>query len=263
MQHSGPDQCVIEMADPSPAAEFTHPPLPSPHMQARIAVLTGAGVSAESGIPTFRVAGGLWEGHRIEDVATPEAWRKDPERVLRFYNERRASIRAAQPNAAHLALAKLEGDYSVDIITQNIDDLHERAGSTRVLHLHGEILKARSTADPSIVLSLGTGDIALGQKCRRGSQLRPHIVWFGEAVPLIDAAAEIVGQADNVIVIGTSMNVYPAAGLLSVAKPSAKRYFIDPHIPDGISTHSIECIAQPASVGVPQLVSRLLGEAAN
>ena len=181
----------------------------------RIVVLSGAGISAESGLRTFRDGDGLWEEYRIEDVATPEAFAKDPELVLRFYDERRKQVRLAEPNAAHLSIAEMENEFNVDIITQNIDDLHERAGSTNVLHLHGEILSARSSSDTNYIIPIEGDSIPLGSLCPMGSQLRPHIVWFGEEVPMIPIAAKIVSQADVLIVIGTSLNVYPAAGTVA------------------------------------------------
>ena len=183
----------------------------------KIVILSGAGISAESGLRTFRDSDGLWENHRIEDVATPEAWFKDPELVLKFYNDRRKQVNEAKPNDAHFALAKLESHYEVNIITQNIDDLHERAGSSNVHHLHGEINKARSTSDPSLIYKLDHWEMKMGDTCDQGSQLRPHIVWFGEAVPMIEYVIPYVETADKLLVIGTSLAVYPAAGLLSLA----------------------------------------------
>jgi NAD-dependent protein deacetylases, SIR2 family len=180
----------------------------------RVVVLSGAGISAESGLQTFRGADGLWEGHRVEDVATPEAWAADPGLVLEFYNKRRRAVREAEPNVAHRALVDLERAYDVRIVTQNVDDLHERAGSSQVLHLHGEVLKARSTRNPRLVWHLGERDIKLGDVCELGSQLRPHIVWFGEMVPAMDDAVELVAEADVLLVVGTSLQVYPAAGLV-------------------------------------------------
>ena len=186
----------------------------------KVVVLTGAGISAESGIRTFRDSGGLWEEHRIEDVATPEAWQRNQELVLEFYNQRRKQLYDCNPNAGHYALVKLEEKYDVQIITQNVDDLHERAGSTKVLHLHGELKKARSTTNPELIYDIKGWELKKGDKCERGSQLRPHIVWFGEEVPNIVTAAQISSKADIYIVIGTSLNVYPAAGLMSYALPA-------------------------------------------
>lgn len=193
-----------------------------------IVVLSGAGVSAESGIRTFRDSGGLWEEHKVEDVATFEAWQKNKELVLRFYNERRKQVHEVEPNGAHYALAELQKKYKVRIITQNIDDLHERAGSKDVLHLHGEILKARSTVDPSLIYPIKGWELKVGDKCEKGSQLRPHIVWFGEAVPEMGRAAMIAEEADVFLVIGTSLNVYPAAGLLHQVTANTPKFLIDP-----------------------------------
>lgn len=194
----------------------------------KLIVFTGAGISAESGIKTFRDSGGLWEEFRIEDVATPEAWKKDPTKVTQFYNLRRKQVMDAKPNEAHYFFAALEKKYDVHIITQNIDDLHERAGSKNVLHLHGEIMKVRSSLDPELVYNLKKWEVKMGDKCDKGSQLRPHIVWFGEMVPNMDIAAQIVQKADLFITVGTSLNVYPAAGLIEVAENSIDKYLIDP-----------------------------------
>ncbi|MEX1132730.1 MAG: NAD-dependent deacylase [Flavobacteriales bacterium] len=226
----------------------------------RIVVFSGAGVSAESGIRTFRDSGGLWEEYRIEEVATPEAWAKDPKRVLHFYDMRREQVIQALPNAAHLAIADLEQYFHVDVVTQNIDDLHERAGSTNVLHLHGEIRKARSTSDPELVTPIVGPRLAWGDKCALGSQLRPHIVWFGEEVPLLPVAAYIVARADVLIVVGTSLQVYPAAGLVDHASSNSSIYVVDPeamenHLPNGVH------IKAPASIGVPIVVDELLRSA--
>ena len=222
----------------------------------KIVVLTGAGMSAPSGLATFRDTNGLWANHRIEDVATPDAWRRNPELVLEFYNQRRAQACAAQPNAGHRALAALELRYEVVVVTQNVDDLHERAGSTRVIHLHGELTKARSTADESLVYDIGARPIRLGDRCVRGSQLRPHIVWFGEEVPLIEAAAEEFTNAAKVLVAGTSLQVYPAAGLVTYAPAAAERVHADlhtAHCPFGFRP-------LPGSVDetLPELVARWL-----
>lgn len=223
----------------------------------KIVVLTGAGVSAESGLKTFRDADGLWEGHDVMTVATPQGWKNNTELVLEFYNQRRRQLLEVKPNAAHLALAKLEEQFCVDIITQNVDDLHERAGSSSVIHLHGELLKARSTVDPQLIFPW-TQDIKLGDLCKHHQQIRPHIVWFGEAVPLLEEAAAIVGRADIVMVIGTSMQVYPAAGLVDYKKPGVPLYFIDPN--PSITEHAItdlKIIAEKATVGVPIAVDLL------
>lgn len=191
-------------------------------------ILTGAGMSAESGIQTFRGADGLWENHRIEDVASPEGWARNRELVLEFYNQRRKKVLESSPNAGHIGLAELEQDYDVHIITQNIDDLHERAGSTNILHLHGEIVKSRSTADPNLVYRIDGWQLNTGDRCEKGSQLRPHIVWFGEEVPMIEPAIELVQKADILVVIGTSLQVYPAAGLINYAPHGIPRYIVDP-----------------------------------
>lgn len=194
----------------------------------RLVVLTGAGMSQESGIKTFRDSDGLWEEYNIEDVATPEAWKKNPELVMRFYNERRKQLLDCNPNAGHVSLAKLEELFDVDIVTQNIDDLHERAGSTKVLHLHGELKKARSSVDENLIYDIDGWELKMGQKCTKGSQLRPHIVWFGEAVPAISEAIPLVKAADIFAIIGTSMNVYPAASLINYVKPNTPVFLIDP-----------------------------------
>jgi NAD-dependent deacetylase len=197
-------------------------------MKKKLVVLTGAGISAESGIRTFRDSGGLWEEHDVTEVATPEAWERDPQLVLRFYNERRKQLLTCEPNRGHSGLAALEKHFDVHIITQNVDDLHERAGSSRVLHLHGELRKARSTAMPSLITDIEGWEIKWGDKCERGSQLRPHIVWFGEPVPAMQEAAAIASQADFFVVAGTSLNVYPAASLLHYAPRGIPIWLIDP-----------------------------------
>ena len=218
----------------------------------KLIVLTGAGISAESGIKTFRDADGLWENHRIEDVATPEGWHADPELVLRFYNQRRAQLLEVQPNAGHRALVDLEQRYDVHIITQNVDDLHERAGSSKVLHLHGELRKVRSTRYPELVYPWD-GDLHLGDTCKRGAQLRPHIVWFGEAVPMLEAAADLASEADLFMVVGTSLQVYPAAGLMAYAPRHIPVYYIDPRPQVNYELQrmpNLHIIAEPASTGV-------------
>lgn len=219
-----------------------------------IVVLTGAGMSAESGIATFRDSGGLWEQHRVEDVATPEGFRRDPELVLNFYNMRRKAAFSATPNAGHIGLAEMETDYKVSIITQNVDDLHERAGSTDVLHLHGELSKVRSTVDPSLIYTLtaDNAEIHIGDKCEKGSQLRPHIVWFGEAVPMIEKAVDVVRTADVLVVIGTSLNVYPAAGLINYVPAGVPVYLIDPNNVRA-SHEDVVYIHKGASEGVAEL----------
>lgn len=218
----------------------------------RLVVLSGAGMSAESGIPTFRGADGLWENHRIEDVATPAAWAKNPERVLRFYNERRKRMWECQPNAGHRGLAELEQRFDVTIVTQNVDNLHERAGSTRVMHLHGELTKARSTVDPRLVQEIDGWELKFGDRCAQGSQLRPHIVWFGEAVPMMETAIEAVGAADIVAIIGTSMAVYPAASLIDYAPAPTRLFLIDPSPPARVDSR-VTIICAGASEGVARL----------
>jgi NAD-dependent deacetylase len=222
----------------------------------KLAVLTGAGVSAESGLKTFRDSDGLWEGYNIEDVATPRAWRRNPQLVLDFYNYRRKNVLDAQPNAAHIGLAKLEKNFDVTIITQNIDDLHERAGSTNVLHLHGEILKMRSEKDHELVYDI-RGDIRLGDKADDGQQLRPHIVWFEEPVPKIEEAIPVVRNADVFVVVGTSLVVYPAAGLVNYAPWSIPKYIIDKRIPYTSALTNITAIEKPATEGVQELLALL------
>jgi len=220
-----------------------------------IVIFTGAGISAESGLKTFRAADGLWEEHRIEDVATPDAWRRDPELVLRFYNERRRGVIAAQPNKAHRALAELEASAHVRIITQNIDDLHERAGSNHVLHLHGEIMQARSSIDEHCLYDTRGNDIHIGDVCELGSQLRPHVVWFGEAVPMMEPAVELVEQADIFLVVGTSLAVYPAASLLQFVKRNAEKYIVTLDLTEPPRDDFI-WLKEKASIGVPMLVER-------
>jgi NAD-dependent deacetylase len=219
-------------------------------------VLTGAGISAESGIPTFRGADGLWENHRIEDVASPQAWAKDRELVLRFYNERRKRMWECEPNAGHRGLVELERRFNVQIITQNVDNLHERAGSSHVLHLHGELTKSRSTLDPRLVYDIEGWQLKLGDKCERGSQLRPHIVWFGEAVPMMERAIETVRQADAFAIIGTSLAVYPAASLIDFVPRGVRLFLIDPNPPQ-ISDERVTVIRAGAGDGVAQLKGML------
>ncbi|MDY7396659.1 NAD-dependent deacylase [Aureibaculum sp. 2210JD6-5] len=224
----------------------------------KIVVLTGAGMSAESGINTFRDADGLWEGHDVMEVASPEGFRKNPELVLDFYNQRRRQLLQVKPNAAHKALADLEQQYEVTIITQNVDDLHERAGSSEVIHLHGELLKARSVENDAMIYDCNE-DIFMGNLCPKGTQLRPHIVWFGEAVPMLEQAAEITMTADNLIIIGTSMQVYPAASLINYAKSGIPIYFIDPNPAVNESDFdNLTIIAEKATVGVKKLVENYL-----
>ncbi|WP_276346707.1 Sir2 family NAD-dependent protein deacetylase [Daejeonella sp. JGW-45] len=225
-------------------------------MRKKIVVLTGAGISAESGLKTFRDAGGLWEGYSVYDVATPEAWKRDPELVQQFYNERRKAVLEASPNAAHQALVKLEAKFDVSVITQNIDDLHERAGSSDVVHLHGIITKSQSDKKPELTYDIEGWELRMGELCELGSQLRPHVVWFGEAVPMIEIAAQICCKAEILIVIGTSLQVYPAAGLVDLAPGNALKFLVD--VNSRPARQDIEEIIECASTGVPKLVQRLL-----
>jgi NAD-dependent deacetylase len=214
-------------------------------------------MSAESGIATFRGAGGLWEGHRIEDVATPQAWRRNPELVLEFYNQRRRNVIESAPNAGHLALAKLQGDFDIVVITQNVDDLHERAGSEKILHLHGEIRKARSSKNPDLVYAIEGSELNKGDVCELGSQLRPHIVWFGEDVPHISFAAEIVAGCEALIVVGTSLAVYPAAGLIYEIRPGVPVWAIDPHVNEINLPPYVRPLQATASKGMVQVTDEL------
>jgi NAD-dependent deacetylase len=222
-----------------------------------IVVLTGAGISAESGIPTFRGSGGLWFQHRIEDVATPEAFDRDPRLVLEFYNQRRAQLQHVRPNQAHTALARLEQGHTVSVVTQNVDDLHERGGSTRVLHLHGQLCRARSSVDPDWTTDIGYGSIHMGQTCPLGSQLRPDVVWFGEPVPMMDAARRIVASADMLLIIGTSLAVYPAAYLAHDAPAGARIAVVDPGAEPG-RIPGATVYRETATSRVPLLVDELL-----
>ena len=221
-------------------------------MKKHIVVLTGAGISAESGIKTFRDADGLWEGHDVMEVASPEGFAQNPELVLNFYNERRKQLKEVKPNQAHLNLAILEKDYKVTIITQNVDDLHERAGSTDVVHLHGELRKIRSTRDENDI-KIWDEDLKLGDTCEKGYQLRPHIVWFGEAVPMIDTAVKICYAADILIIIGTSMQVYPAASLIDYVQPNTPIYYIDPK-PAINDSGKITVISKSATEGTKDIM---------
>ncbi|PID70530.1 MAG: NAD-dependent protein deacylase [Flavobacteriales bacterium] len=230
-----------------------------PNLKSRhIVVLTGAGMSAESGIKTFRDADGLWEGHDVMEVASPQGFRANPELVLDFYNQRRRQLLEVEPNAGHLALAELEKDYNVSIITQNVDDLHERANSSNILHLHGELLKMRSTKNETLIYDCKE-DINVGDMCEENSQLRPHIVWFGEAVTAMDKAVEIVKTADILIIVGTSMQVYPAAGLVHYTKEGIPIYFIDPNpaISEDSFSH-LTIIQENATIGIKKLVENYL-----
>lgn len=227
-------------------------------MGKRIVVLTGAGVSAESGLSTFRDNNGLWNNYRVEEVATPEAWAANMELVLDFYNQRRKQLLSCEPNPAHYALARLEEKYDVHIVTQNVDNLHERAGSSNVLHLHGELTKVRSTLDPSQIFELDGWELKAGDTCPKGSQLRPHIVWFGEPVPNISAAAEIATRADILLIVGTSMQVYPAAGLVHYAPVESVKYYIDPGAYQNSMLSNLTAIRARAGEAVPELVDQLL-----
>lgn len=223
----------------------------------KLIVLTGAGISAESGLKTFRDSDGLWEGYNIEDVATPRAWQKDPELVLNFYNYRRRNVAEAKPNTAHIGLAELEKDFDVTIITQNIDDLHERAGSTKIIHLHGEIFKMRSEKNENLIYKIDD-DIKLGDTAEDGAQLRPHIVWFEEPVPKIEEAVPIVSSADIFVVVGTSLVVYPAAGLVNYAPWKIPKYILDKRIPYTSSIYNLTIIEKSATEGVEVLKEHLL-----
>ena len=222
----------------------------------RLVILSGAGMSAESGIRTFRDMNGLWEEYDVMEVASIEAWYKNPELLLHFYNDRRKQMIESKPNRGHLLLAELEKNYDVQIITQNVDDLHERAGSTSVLHLHGELTKARSSIDPSLIYTLTDPEMKMGDKCAKGSQLRPHIVWFGEEVPAMAEAVPIVESADYLCVIGTSLNVYPAAGLINYAQAGTPVFLIDPNPPASLPRR-VQVIAKGAGDGVEELIRRL------
>lgn len=223
----------------------------------KLVVLTGAGISAESGIPTFRDANGLWEGYDVMEVATPQGWQKNRALVLDFYNQRRKAAVNAKPNAGHFALAKLEEHFDVCIITQNIDNLHEQAGSTNIIHLHGELFKSQSTADPSLIYSIEGCDLNIGDKCEKGSQLRPHVVWFGEAVPMMEPAAIETNDADIFMVVGTSLLVYPAAGLLDLVEEHVPKFIIDPKLPDVAPGPNLYLYEEKASTGLAK-VSELL-----
>ncbi len=226
----------------------------------KLVVLSGAGMSQESGLRTFRDMGGLWEEYDVTEVATPEAWQRNPELVNRFYNERRRQLADCEPNAGHRALAELEKDFEVHIITQNVDDLHERAGSSKVLHLHGELKKVRSSVDESLVMELDGWELKLGDKCPLGSQLRPHIVWFGEEVPAMDAAIGIAATADIFVVVGTSLNVYPAAGLVHYTPDGCPIYVIDPERPQ-LNRRGVTYIQEKAGAGVRKLSELLRSNA--
>lgn len=225
-----------------------------------LVILSGAGISAESGLKTFRDHNGLWNNHAIEEVATSQAFHKNPELVLQFYNERRAQLQKATPNRAHVSLVALEAYFDVTIITQNVDDLHERAGSSHVIHLHGELTKARSVTNELEIISIGYAPISLGQLSPSGDVLRPHIVWFGEEVPLISEAAKICQTAQIVMVVGTSLNVYPAAGLIYECAENCAIYYIDPKASEGSVPSGVALMNEKATVGVPQLVQQLISK---
>lgn len=226
-------------------------------MKKKLVVLTGAGISAESGLKTFRDADGLWEGFNVYDVATPEAWAKNPEMVQDFYNQRRKQVLDAVPNDAHKGLVELEKYYDVQIITQNIDDLHERAGSSNVIHLHGVITLSQSDLNPELTYPINGWEIKMGTYCELGSQLRPHVVWFGEAVPMIEYAARVCAAADIFVLVGSSLAVYPAAGLIDFVSSSTPKYIIDPRIPEVRNVGQLIKIEKPATEGVEELLKLL------
>jgi NAD-dependent deacetylase len=228
-------------------------------MKQKLVILTGAGISAESGLKTFRDSDGLWEGYDIEEVATPEGWERNPALVQEFYNMRRKSVLEAKPNAAHYALAKLEEKYDVTIITQNIDDLHERAGSTNVMHLHGIITRSQSSKSPRLTYPINGWELKMGETCRLGSQLRPHVVWFGEMVPMIEPAAKMCANAEVFILVGSSLAVYPASGLINYVPDNTPKYIVDPKVPTVYGMPDVIRIEEKATVGVPELVNSLLG----
>jgi len=225
-------------------------------MKKKLVILSGSGISQESGLQTFRDMGGLWKQYDVTELASPEAWKRDPELVLRFYNERRKQLWEAKPNAVHRGIAELEDWFDVDVITQNVDDLHEQAGSSRVIHLHGELRKARSTVDPSLVYTLKDWELKLGDKCEKGSQLRPHIVWFGESVDELQRAIPIVKNADIFVVVGTSLVVYPAAGLVNYTNPAIPIFVVDPDSPE-MFIKNVTYIHEKAGKGVQLLKSKL------
>ena len=227
-------------------------------MKKKVVVLSGAGISMESGIPTFRDSNGLWEGHRVEDVASPEGWARDPAKVLDFYNQRRKKALEVKPNRAHYVVAELQEYFDVIVVTQNVDDLHERAGARNVIHLHGSLFEARSCADPSLVYPIKGWQLNIGDTCEKGSQLRPNIVWFGEMVPLMEVAAYHTSNADVVIVVGTSMVVYPAAGLIDYAPHDCVKYMVDPKIPEVAYMRGVRSFAEKASTGMEKVKAELL-----
>lgn len=224
----------------------------------KLVVLTGAGISAESGIPTFRASDGLWENHRIEDVATPEAWQRNQNLVLDFYNQRRKKALEVKPNQGHQILAELEAYFDVTIVTQNVDDLHERAGSTRVVHLHGSLFEARSSMDETLIYPIKGTELNIGETCSKGSQLRPNIVWFGEAVPMMDVAIQYATGADIFIVVGTSLQVYPAAGLVRYVPYEASKFIVDPKLPDLPAIPYLQSFEEAASTGLAKVKAILM-----
>ncbi|MGD9327358.1 MAG: NAD-dependent deacylase [Cyclobacteriaceae bacterium] len=225
-----------------------------------LVVLTGSGISAESGIKTFRESGGLWEGYDVYEVATPEGWYKNPELVLEFYNQRRKQALESKPNEAHNILAELESHFNVTIITQNVDNLHERAGSGNIIHLHGELFKSRSTVDENLVYDMEGWELNIGDTCEKGSQLRPHIVWFGEMVPMMDVAARETMKADIYLVVGTSLVVYPAAGLLDYVGSEIPKFIVDPNMPEVSKRPNLYLIEEKASTGMQKVRDVLLKE---
>jgi NAD-dependent deacetylase len=225
----------------------------------KLVVLTGSGISSESGLKTFREMGGLWEEYDVHEVASPQGWAVNMDLVLRFYNERRKQLLDAKPNKGHIGLSELEEYFDVEIITQNVDNLHEKAGSTNVMHLHGELMKVRSTQDPSLVYELDGWELKKGDTCEKGHQLRPHIVWFGEAVPLIEKAIEVIRTADIFVVVGTSLAVYPAAGLVDYVPENVPLYLIDPNDIPVPRHREVEIIKEKAGIGLPILKEKLLG----
>ena len=227
-------------------------------MKKKLVVLTGAGISAESGIATFRDAGGLWEGHRVEDVATPEGWQKNPALVLEFYNQRRKQALDVKPNRGHEILVELEEYFDVTVVTQNVDNLHERAGSTHVIHLHGSLFESRSTADETLVYPIPGWELKLGDRCALGSQLRPNIVWFGELVPMIEVASHFASDADIFLVVGTSLVVYPAAGLIHDVPVESPKFVVDPNLPNVGTMPYVTMIPEKASTGMQKVKKQLL-----
>ncbi|QNF34570.1 NAD-dependent deacylase [Adhaeribacter swui] len=226
----------------------------------KVVVLTGAGISAESGIATFRDSNGLWEGHEVMDVASPEGWRRNPELVLNFYNERRKNAHQVHPNPGHLALAQLEEQFEVTVITQNVDNLHERAGSSKVIHLHGKLFESRSTVDENLIYPIKGWELKVGDLCEKGSQLRPNIVWFGEMVPMMEVAVKEAQEADIFMVVGTSLVVYPAAGLIDYVPYGIPVYVIDPNLPSVTKRPNLHLFPEKASTGVPKVAEILKNE---